>query len=188
MARRSFDHNTPSWSETCSAVWEGDNLLRGMTELKETMTPTVRDTSCSCDKKRDTATRHCALQSGPDNIAEHYFYVLLRICWSKHIIEMLFHISVEFYWHIVGWWTSSDYCCDRVCVSENFFARNSKSWMRLMSNTWPMPQRTTQHRLTWATRHLEQKTQDFHIKARNRDEDRPLIRAASKAKAKGKGK
>ena len=36
-------------------------------------------------------------------------------------------------------------------------------------------------------RHLKQQVKDSHVKARNRDEDRPAIGALSKGKAKGKG-
>ena len=37
-------------------------------------------------------------------------------------------------------------------------------------------------------RHLEQKMQDFHVKTRNRDEDRPAVGAPHNGKAKGQGK
>ena len=37
-----------------------------------------------------------------------------------------------------------------------------------------------------AQRHLEQKINGSHFKARNRDEDRPAIGASSKGKGKGK--
>ena len=37
-------------------------------------------------------------------------------------------------------------------------------------------------------RHLVQKIKDSHLKAGNRDEDRPATGALSKGKAKGKGK
>ena len=39
-----------------------------------------------------------------------------------------------------------------------------------------------------ARRHLEQKIQESHFKARNRDEDRPAMGAPRRGKAKGKGK
>ena len=39
-----------------------------------------------------------------------------------------------------------------------------------------------------APRHLEQKTEDSHFKARNGDDDRPAVRVLSEGKAKGKGK